>query len=123
MTKKKSMNKTSLGKPVLWKKSLVKKIFVKICYLFLFYIQQLFGPKKILLVSAISSGVLSWMFIVMASSSVPCLLLSQACAGFSFGLLIGNVYLAGVVSNKFLGSFKMIEVPMLGLCSHKSYLV
>ena len=69
----------------------------------------MFGPKKILLIAAISS-VLSWLFVVVASSSFYCLLLSRACAGFSSGLLIGNVYLAGVVRQKFLGSFKMIEV-------------
>ena len=74
--------------------------------------QQIVGPKKMLLVSAVAS-ILSWMFIVVSTRSTICLLMSRACAGFAQALLIGNVYLAGVVRHKFLGPFKMIEVVLL----------
>ena len=73
------------------------------------FLQQMFGPKKMLILSALP-GILSWLLIVLASESVTSLLLSRACAGVAYGLLIGNVYLPNTVSNKNLGSFKMIEV-------------
>ena len=59
-------------------------------------LQQLFGPKKMLMVSAVPS-ILSWVLIVLAPDSVLSLLLSRACAGLAYGLIIGNVWLGFIL--------------------------
>lgn len=73
------------------------------------FLQQMFGPHKILIVSAIPS-ILSWILVVLGPSSIPCLLLSRICAGLAFGLLTGNIYLVQMASNSNIGSLKMVEV-------------
>ena len=70
---------------------------------------MILGPKKMLIVSAIS-GILSWILIAVQPNSVLCLLMSRLCTGLGNGILLSNVYLANVSSSNFLGSFKMIEV-------------
>ena len=76
------------------------------------FLQQLFGPKNMLMVSAVPS-ILSWSLLALAPDSVLSLLVSRACAGLAYGLIIGNIFLPNVVISKFLGSFKMIEVCLV----------
>ena len=73
------------------------------------FLQQLFGPRKLLIVSTIPS-VLSWVCVALYPSSITCILLSRVSAGLANGLLSGNVYMSNIASPKFIGSFKMIEV-------------
>ena len=73
------------------------------------FLQQLFGPRKLLIVSTIPS-IFSWVFVALYPSSITCLLLSRVCAGLANGLLSGNVYMSNIASPKFIGSFKMVEV-------------
>ena len=73
------------------------------------FLQQVSSPKQILIVSSIPQ-ILSWVLLFVGPSSVPCLLMSRACAGLGIGLISANVYLPSVASYKFLGPFKMIEV-------------
>ena len=75
------------------------------------FLQQLFGPKRMLIVSAVPS-IISWVLPALAPDSVLSLLLSRACAGLAYGLIIGNIFLPNTVSSKYLGSFKMIEVVL-----------
>ena len=78
-------------------------------------LQKVFSPKVILVFTAVP-GILSWVFLALASGSVPFLLLSRASAGLANGLLLGNIYLSNVASYQFLGSFKIIEVILLSYC-------
>ena len=73
------------------------------------FLQQLFGPKKLLIASTIPS-ICSWVFVALYPSSITCLLLSRVSAGLASGLLSGNVYMSNIASPKFIGSFKMVEV-------------
>ena len=73
------------------------------------FLQQLFGPRKLLIVSAIPS-IFSWVFVALNPSSITFLLLSRVSAGLANGLLSGNVYLSNIASPKYIGSFKMVEV-------------
>ena len=73
------------------------------------FLQQLFGPRKLLIASTVPS-IFSWVFVAVNSNSITCLLLSRVCAGLANGLLSGNVYMSNIASPKFIGSFKMIEV-------------
>ena len=73
------------------------------------FLQQLFGPKKILIALGII-GFLSWLLVVFNPGSLYCLLGSRLLAGFSNGLLAGNVYMADMAPSKFIASFKSIEV-------------
>ena len=75
-------------------------------------LQKVFSPKVILVFTAVP-GILSWVFLACAPSSVSFLLLSRASAGLANGLLLGNIYLSNVASYQFLGSFKIIEVMLL----------
>ena len=73
------------------------------------FLQQVFGPKKILIASGIS-GILSWIIVIIQPSSIHFLLGSRLLAGLSNGLLTGNVYMADVAPSKYISSFKAIEV-------------
>ena len=73
------------------------------------FLQHLFGPRKLLIVSAIPS-IFSWVFVALNPSSITFLLLSRVSAGLANGLLSGNVYLSNIASPKYIGSFKMVEV-------------
>ena len=73
------------------------------------FLQQMFGPRKLLIVSALPS-ILSWLILAADPLSFPCILLSRLMTGFSNGLLTGNVYLANVASSANISSLKMIEV-------------
>ena len=73
------------------------------------FLQQIFGPRKILIISAIPS-ILSWVLVSLGVSSISCILMSRICAGLAFGLLSGNVYMVHVASNNNIGSLKMVEV-------------
>ena len=73
------------------------------------FLQQLFGPRKLLIVSTIPS-IFSWVFVALNPSSITFLLLSRVSAGLANGLLSGNVYLSNIASPKYIGSFKMVEV-------------
>ena len=75
-------------------------------------LQQLYGAKKLLIVSAIPSFI-SWILIATSPDSVPALLLSRFSAGIASGLLIGNIYVQNAASVHFFGPFKMIEVSVL----------
>ena len=46
------------------------------------FLQQLFGPKNMLIVSAVPS-ILSWVLLGLAPDSVLSLLVSRACAGLA----------------------------------------
>ena len=50
------------------------------------FLQQLFGPKNMLIVSAVPS-ILSWVLLALAPDSVLSLLVSRACAGLAYGLI------------------------------------
>ena len=73
------------------------------------FLQQLFGPRKLLIASAIPS-IFSWVFVAVNPSSITFILLSRVSAGLANGLLSGNVYLSNIASPKYIGSFKMVEV-------------
>ena len=73
------------------------------------FLQQVFGPKKILIASGFS-GFVSWLIVFMQPCSIYCLLLSRFIAGLSNGLLTGNVYMADTAPSKYISSFKSIEV-------------
>ena len=73
------------------------------------FLQQVFGPKKILIASGVS-GLLSWMVVIIQPCSIYFLLGSRLLAGLSNGLLTGNVYMADVAPSKYISSFKAIEV-------------
>ena len=73
------------------------------------FLQQMFGPRKLLIVSAVPS-ILSWVLVASDPASFTCILLSRLMAGFSNGLLTGNVYLANVASTSNIPSLKMVEV-------------
>ena len=49
------------------------------------FLQQLFGPKNMLMVSAVPS-ILSWVLLALAPDSVLSLLVSRACAGSLLGI-------------------------------------
>ena len=76
------------------------------------FLQQLFGPKKILIAAGIPSF-LSWLLVAINPMSVHVLLGSRLLAGFSNGLLTGNVYMADVAPSEYISSFKSIEVFFL----------
>ena len=76
------------------------------------FLQQLIGPRKILIASAVPS-MFSWIMVAIHPSSFSFLLLSRLSAGLSNGLLTGNVYLSNIASPRFIGSLKMIEVIMI----------
>ena len=73
------------------------------------FLQQLFGPRKLLIVSAVPSLV-SWLLVAAAPLSFTAILASRLMAGFSNGLLTGNVYLVNIASTNNIPSLKMIEV-------------
>jgi len=73
------------------------------------FLQQLFGPRKLLIVCAIPS-IMSWVFVAVFPSSITFILLSRFSAGLANGLLSGNVYLSNIASPKYIGSFKMVEI-------------
>ena len=77
------------------------------------FLQQMFGPRKLLIVSAVPS-ILSWVLVASDPTSFPCILLSRLMAGFSNGLLTGSVYLANIASSSNIPSLKMIEVRTIG---------
>ena len=76
------------------------------------FLQQLFGPRKLLIVCAIPS-IMSWVFVAVFPSSITFILLSRFSAGLANGLLSGNVYLSNIASPKYIGSFKMVEVSIV----------
>ena len=76
------------------------------------FLQQMFGPRKLLIVSAVPS-ILSWVLVASDPASFPCILLSRLMAGFSNGLLTGSVYLANIASSCNIPSLKMIEVSTI----------
>ena len=76
------------------------------------FLQQLFGPKKILIAAGIPS-VISWLLVVINPDSLYLLLGSRLLAGFSNGLLTGNVYMADVAPSEYVTSFKSIEVTIV----------
>ena len=78
------------------------------------FLQQMFGPRNLLIVSAVPS-ILSWLLLAADPLSFPCILLSRLMTGFSNGLLTGNVYLANIASSGNISSLKMIEVSRVGL--------
>ena len=73
------------------------------------FLQQLFGPRKLLIVSAVPS-LLSWLLVAAAPFSFTAILVSRLMAGFSNGLLTGNVYLVNIASTNNIPSLKMLEV-------------
>ena len=73
------------------------------------FLQQLFGPRKLLIVSAVPS-LLSWLLVAAAPLSFTAILTSRLMAGFSNGLLTGNVYLVNIASTNNIPSLKMLEV-------------
>ena len=73
------------------------------------FLQQMFGPRNLLIVSAVPS-IVSWVLLAANPLSFPCILLSRLMTGFSNGLLTGNVYLANIASSGNISSLKMIEV-------------
>ena len=93
------------------------------------YLQQVFGPRKVLIASGFPS-ILSWILVAAGKirkkillfvandldlfstgpSTISCLLMSRICAGLAFGLLSGNVYMVHVTSDANIGSMKMVEV-------------
>lgn len=54
-----------------------------------------------------------WVFMILGTNSIPCLLLNRVAGGVGIGILMGNVYLPDTVSPQFLASFKMIEVSYI----------
>jgi MFS family permease len=76
------------------------------------FLQQLFGPKKILIAAGIPNFI-SWILIAIDPTSLYFLLGSRLLAGFSNGLLTGNVYMADISPSKYITSFKSIEVTLL----------
>ena len=83
------------------------------------FLQQLFGPKKILIAAGIP-GLISWLLVAIKPSSIHFLLASRFLAGFSNGLLTGNVYMADVAPSKYISSFKSIEVFF---CKNEVFLI
>ena len=75
------------------------------------FLQQLFGPRKLLIVSALPSLV-SWLLVAAAPLSFTAILTSRLMAGFSNGLLTGNVYLVNIASTNNIPSLKMLEVEL-----------
>ena len=73
------------------------------------FLQTLFGPKKILIAAAIP-GFLSWVLVIINPNSIHLLLGSRLLAGLSDGFLTGNVYMPDVTPDKYILSFKSIEV-------------
>ena len=73
------------------------------------FLQQLFGPK----IAAGIPSFLSWLLVAINPMSVYVLLGSRLLAGFSNGLLTGNVYMADVAPSEYISSFKSIEVFFL----------
>ena len=73
-------------------------------------LQQIFGARMLLIVSAVPS-LLSWLVVAVSSprSLVP-ILLSRMFAGLASGLLTGNSYLADLASDNNRSSLKMVEV-------------
>ena len=73
------------------------------------FVQQLVGPKKMLIANGIAS-VAAWIFIILGSNNITCMLLNRLAGGIGIGILMGNVFLPDTATPKFLASFKMIEV-------------
>jgi len=71
------------------------------------FLQQLFGPKNILIAAGIPSF-LSWILVAVQPNSVYFLLGSRLLAGFSNGLLTGNVYMSDVAPSEYISSFGSI---------------
>jgi len=71
------------------------------------FLQQLFGPKNILIAAGIPSF-LSWILVALQPNSVYFLLGSRLLAGFSNGLLTGNVYMSDVAPSEYISSFGSI---------------
>jgi len=78
------------------------------------FVQQLVGPKKMLIVNGVASCA-GWVFMILGTNSIPCLLLNRVAGGVGIGILMGNVYLPDTVSPQFLASFKMIEFVAMQL--------
>ena len=76
------------------------------------FLQQLFGPKNILIAAGIPSFI-SWLLVAVKPNSVYFLLGSRLLAGFSNGLLTGNVYMADVAPSNYISSFGSIVVNTL----------
>jgi len=72
------------------------------------FVQQLVGPKKMLIANGIAS-VAAWLFIILGTESITCMLLNRLAGGIGIGILMGNVFLPDLANPKFLASFKMIE--------------
>jgi len=72
------------------------------------FVQQLVGPKKMLIANGVAC-VGAWLCIILGTESIPCMLLNRLAGGIGIGILMGNVYLPDTASPKFLASFKMIE--------------
>ena len=53
------------------------------------FLQQRFGPKRLLISSAVP-GILSWLIVAIWSSSFSAILSSRLLAGIANGLLSGN---------------------------------
>ena len=67
------------------------------------------GPKKMLIANGIAS-VAAWLFIILGTENITCMLLNRLAGGIGIGILMGNVFLPDSANPKFLASFKMIEV-------------
>ena len=72
-------------------------------------LQSLFGPKKILIASAVP-GFLSWLLLIINPDSIILLLSSRLLAGLSNGLLTVSVYMPDIAPKESVPSLKQIEV-------------
>ena len=75
-------------------------------------LQQLVGPRRLLMVTAVPS-LLSWLVLALWPQSLTSILLSRILAGLGNGLLTGNSYLADMAGNTNRSSLKMVEVSLL----------
>jgi len=72
------------------------------------FVQQLVGPKKMLIANG-TACVAAWLFIILGTENITCMLLNRLAGGIGIGILMGNVYLPDTATPRFLASFKMIE--------------
>ena len=63
------------------------------------FLQQMFGPQKLLLAAA-APALLSWLTVLVWPDQLAALLASRVLAGVSNGLLSVNVYMADVAPSK-----------------------
>ena len=82
------------------------------------FLQQMFGPRKLLIVSAVPSLV-SWLLVAAAPLSFTAILTSRLMAGFSNGLLTGNVYLVNIASTKNVFSVTPCRRSFSGDCFNR----